>query len=163
MNIMHTIASGTCTTPSRTKRFYSPDLKLQVVGACAQPGASIAGVAMQHGINANIVHRWLREHSQGTLINRLQTFVPVNLSAGTESAALPIGDICIEVKRAKIPVASKEGYFRRVGDREEVLTTQQLVQTMAAVPDHSAAITSLSETISVQSGEIAKLRGKRLT
>jgi transposase-like protein len=25
---------------------------------------------MQHGINANIVHRWLREHSQGTLINR---------------------------------------------------------------------------------------------
>jgi transposase-like protein len=46
------------------------DLKLQVVSACAQPGASIAAVAMQHGINANIVHRWLREHSQGTLINR---------------------------------------------------------------------------------------------
>jgi len=64
----------------------------------------------------------------------------------------------IEVKRAKIPVASQEGYFRRVGDREEPLTTQQLVQTMAAVPDHSAAITSLSETISVQSGELAKLR-----
>ncbi len=64
----------------------------------------------------------------------------------------------IEVKRAKIPVASKEGYFRRVGDREEALTTQQLVKMMTAVPDHSAAINSLSETISVQSGEIAKLR-----
>ena len=101
MNIMHTMASQTRTTPSRTRRFYSPELKLQVVGACAQPGASIAGVAMQHGINANIVHRWLREHSQGTLINRPQTFVPVTLSAAKEPApAQSTGDIRIEVKRA---------------------------------------------------------------
>jgi transposase len=54
MNIMHTMASETRPTPSRTRRFYSPELKLQVVGTCAQPGASIAGVAMQHGINANM-------------------------------------------------------------------------------------------------------------
>jgi len=31
--------------------FYSSELKLQVVEACAQPGASIAGIAMQNGIN----------------------------------------------------------------------------------------------------------------
>jgi len=72
MNIMHTIASEARTPQVPTRRFYSPELKLQVVGACAQPGASIAGLAMQHGINANIVHRWLREHSQGTLVNRPQ-------------------------------------------------------------------------------------------
>lgn len=64
MNIMHTMASETRTTPSPKRRFYSPELKLQVVGACAQPGASIAAVALQHGINANIVRRWLREHRQ---------------------------------------------------------------------------------------------------
>jgi transposase len=105
MNIMHTMASETRTTPSRTRRFYSPELKLQVVGACAQPGASIAGVAMQHGINANIVHRWLREHCQGTLINRPQTFVPVTLSAATEPAAAQCtGDIRIEVKRANTSI-----------------------------------------------------------
>ena len=82
MNIMHTMASDARTTQAPKRRFYSPELKLQVVGACAQPGASIAGVALQHGINANIVHRWLREHSQGILIRREQTFVPVTLSAG---------------------------------------------------------------------------------
>ncbi|UUZ78372.1 transposase [Polaromonas sp. P1(28)-13] len=60
-------------TPKR--RFYSAELKLQVVGACARPGASIAGVALQHGINTNIVHRWLREHSQGTLVPQPQAFV----------------------------------------------------------------------------------------
>ena len=72
MNIMHTIAGVTRIPQVPKRRFYSPELKLQVVGACAQSGASIAGVAMQHGINANIVHRWLREHSQGTLVNRPQ-------------------------------------------------------------------------------------------
>lgn len=99
------MASDARTNQAPKRRFYSPELKLQVVSACAQPGASIAGVAMQHGINANIVHRWLREHSQGTLINRQPTFVPVTLSAATESAAvLPTGDIRIEVKRANTSI-----------------------------------------------------------
>ena len=105
MNIMHTMASDARTTQAPKRRFYSPELKLQVVSTCAQPGASIAGVAMQHGINANIVHRWLREHSQGTLINRPQTFVPVTLSEATEpTAALPTGDIRVEVKRANATI-----------------------------------------------------------
>jgi transposase len=56
---------------------------------------------MQHGINANIVHRWLREHSQGSLIKRPQTFVPITLSAASEPvAAQPTDDIRVEVKRA---------------------------------------------------------------
>lgn len=105
MNIMHTMASEARTAQPPKRRFYSPALKLQVVGACAQPGASIAGVALHHGINTNIVHRWLREHSQGTLINRPQTFVPVSLSAAPESAAAqPTGDIRIEVKRANTSI-----------------------------------------------------------
>jgi transposase len=105
MNIMHTIASEARTTHVPKRRYYSPELKLQVVGACVQSGASIAGVALQHGINANIVHRWLREQSQGTPINRPQTFVPVTLSAATEPATTqPTGDIRIEVKRANATI-----------------------------------------------------------
>lgn len=105
MKIMHTMASDARTNQAPKRRFYSPELKLQVVGACAHPGASIAGVAMQHGVNANIVHRWLREHSQGTLVNRPQTFVPVTLSEAREAAtAQPTGDIRVEVKRANTTV-----------------------------------------------------------
>lgn len=85
MNIVHTMASEARTkTPKR--RFYSSELKLEVVEACAQQGASIAGVAMQHGINTNIVHRWLREHSQGTLTRPTQTFVPLTLESAAEVA-----------------------------------------------------------------------------
>ena len=87
MNITYTMASQTRTTQVPKRRFYSPELKLQVVRTCAQPGASIAGVALQHGINTNIVHRWIREHSQGTLVIQPQAFVPVTLSTEPEPVA----------------------------------------------------------------------------
>ena len=83
MKIMHTMSSK-ARTPKR--RYYSPELKLQVVEACARADASIAGVAMQHGVNANIVHRWLREHSQGTLVAQPMTFVPVTLASNAQVA-----------------------------------------------------------------------------
>ena len=59
MNIVHTMASEARTTKVPKRRFYSPELKLQIVQTCAQRGASIAGVALQHGINSNIVRKRL--------------------------------------------------------------------------------------------------------
>lgn len=105
MNIMHTMASDARTTQVPKRRFYSPELKLQVVTACTQSGASIAGVALQHGINANIVHRWLREHNQGILIRGQQTFVPVTLNSAIEAATVqPTADIRVEVKRGNATI-----------------------------------------------------------
>jgi transposase len=105
MNIMHTMASDARTTQAPKRRFYSPELKLQVVAACAQPGASIAGLALQHGINANIVHRWLREHNQGILIRRQQTFLPVTLNSAIEPVTVqPTADIRVEVKRVNATI-----------------------------------------------------------
>ena len=102
MKIMHTMASEA--RPKVTKRrFYSPEFKLQIVGECCQAGASIAAVALKHGVNANIVHRWLREHSQGMLAVQRLAFMPVTLTAPSTSP-LPVApsapDIRIEVRRA---------------------------------------------------------------
>ena len=47
----------------RTRRTYSPQFKAELLTACKQPGASIAALAMQHGMNANVLHRWLKEHA----------------------------------------------------------------------------------------------------
>jgi transposase len=103
MNIVPTMASE-ARTPKR--RYYSPELKLQVVRACARADASIAGVAMQHGVNANIVHRWLREHSQGTLVAQPLAFVPVTLESSTEVAApaQATAEIRMELRRGAATV-----------------------------------------------------------
>ncbi|HHW2917451.1 TPA: transposase [Pseudomonas aeruginosa] len=51
------------TPTKRIRRKHAADLKRQVVLACQQPGASVAAVALAHGLNANLVRRWLQcEH-----------------------------------------------------------------------------------------------------
>lgn len=47
----------------RTRRTYTRQFKAQLVAACQQPGASIAALALHHGMNANVLHRWLKEHA----------------------------------------------------------------------------------------------------
>ncbi|MDC3835410.1 transposase, partial [Pseudomonas aeruginosa] len=40
------------------RRSYPKSFKAQIVEECTQPGASVAGVALSHGLNANLVHKW---------------------------------------------------------------------------------------------------------
>ena len=103
MKIMHTMASDA--RPKIPKwRLYSPEFKLQVLGQCRQPGASIAAVARGLGVNTNIVHRWLREHSQVTLAVQQLAFLPVSLQAQPEPSSPQQADIRIEVRRSNTTV-----------------------------------------------------------
>ena len=43
------------------RREYCVEFKSSVLEQCPQPGASLAGIALGHGINPNMVHRWMRE------------------------------------------------------------------------------------------------------
>lgn len=44
----------------KTRRRHSAQFKQEVVGACREPGASVASVALAFGVNANLVRQWLR-------------------------------------------------------------------------------------------------------
>ena len=45
----------------KTRRRYGAELKQQILAQCAEPGASVASIALSHGINANVVHKLRRE------------------------------------------------------------------------------------------------------
>ena len=91
-----------------TRRFYSAELKTQVMQECRQGGASVAGVALSHGINANIVHRWLREHTPSALVVQSQAFVPVTLDEPAPGPApQSVPDIRVEVHRANTTIVVK--------------------------------------------------------
>ena len=48
--------------PQRKPRVnYSVEFKEQIVAACLQPHVSIASISRTHNLNANVVHRWVRE------------------------------------------------------------------------------------------------------
>ena len=44
---------------------YSREFKRQIVEASLAPGASIAGVALSYGINANLLHKWRSRYRHG--------------------------------------------------------------------------------------------------
>jgi transposase-like protein len=48
----------------RTHRTYTGEFKAELVAACQKAGTSIAALANAHGMNANVLHRWLKEHSR---------------------------------------------------------------------------------------------------
>ena len=46
-------------SPINKRRVHSPEFKARVLAECATPGVSVAAVAARHGLNANVVHKWL--------------------------------------------------------------------------------------------------------
>jgi transposase len=89
---------------TKTRRRYGAELKAQILAECEVPGASVAKVAMSHGINDNVVHRWrqLAREAGAVTIAASPTFVPVALPAPSEPA--PAADIQIELRRGTTTV-----------------------------------------------------------
>ena len=66
------------------RRRHSAELKAKVLSACNEAGASIAAVALSHGLNANLVRKWL----VGRGLKR--TGIPAPVAVKTSVAAAPL-------------------------------------------------------------------------
>lgn len=42
------------------RRVHDAQIKSKVLAECRQPGASVSAVALAHGLNANLVRKWLK-------------------------------------------------------------------------------------------------------
>lgn len=78
---------------------YDPQVKQELIRQCMMPGVSVARMAMQHGINANLLRTWITksQSSKAITVQRAvcdtaardaQAFIPVQVGAGASSAAV---------------------------------------------------------------------------
>lgn len=93
-------------TGRRRRRTHSAHFKAEAVGACQQPGVSIAAVALARGLNAAMLHRWVKQAERSGRPIAIRTTAPSVAIEGSESfvpVALPSnpteGTIRIEVRR----------------------------------------------------------------
>lgn len=93
--------------PQRQKRQHSEEFRQAVVQACGEAGASVAGVALANGVNANLVRKWMAKRGvkapsqgvkRGELPAAVPEFVPVRVSPDSAS------DIHIELCRGNTTV-----------------------------------------------------------
>jgi transposase len=109
---VHTIAPQ-ASGDRRRRRLHSDEFKAHAVASAAQPGVSMASVAMALGINANLLRRWVRDAevspggmAEGTARKALpssevaSSFVPVQLPA----PVTPASEIRMEVRRGSTTI-----------------------------------------------------------
>ena len=110
-------------TNPKQRRRHSAEFKAQVLAACAQPGASVAGVALSFKLNDNLVHQWRRGRGANpvpaatstTLTESAPQFIALSLPSPplpstppplpTPTAAAAVEDIHLEFKRGTLAVS----------------------------------------------------------
>ncbi|WP_421368007.1 IS66-like element accessory protein TnpA [Agrobacterium tumefaciens] len=64
------------------RRRYDPALKQRLVEACSEPGVSVSRLALQHGVNANLVRKWIK-NARHVSLSSTSSFVPVQFTAAS--------------------------------------------------------------------------------
>lgn len=109
--------------PRSQRRVHGAEFKAQVLAECQRPGASVAAIALAHGLNVNLLRKWLvgrgikrtglaaprtvacRADADGTSAAPLQ-FIPVEIAPAPISAPVtpeasepPAAEIHVELTR----------------------------------------------------------------
>jgi len=104
------------TSTRRTRREHSADFKRELVERSLQSGASVSAIALEAGINANLLFAWRRQHlrstSMATAGSAATLLLPVTVQS-PESPSSPLaaapgrpsnGTIEIELAGARVRV-----------------------------------------------------------
>jgi len=104
----------------KQRRRHSAEFKAQVLAACAEPGASVAAVALSFKLNDNLVHQWRRGRGASPVPSATSTTVaesapqfialslppPPSPSVPTPAvAAVAAEEIRLEFKRGALGVS----------------------------------------------------------
>ncbi len=110
---------------SGPRRRHSDERKAKVLAACNEPGASISGVALAHGLNTNLVRKWRSgrgvklpgvtvfptapSQAQAALVGTAPEFIAIEMPAPPKAAAAlvepaPIADALIQIELRRGPL-----------------------------------------------------------
>lgn len=72
------------------RRQHDRSFKTDLVRQSLQPGASVAAIALQNGINANLLFKWRREHLRATrsTLGEPAALLPVRVVQASDVATL---------------------------------------------------------------------------
>jgi transposase len=108
------------------RRTYTLEYKVDLVRRCSEPGVSVAAMALAHGINANLVRRWIVRHQRALIDSTakpLVTMLPVTLEASTlmlEAPAENQADASTKRQRPGATTIEIELYGARIHLRGDV-------------------------------------------
>lgn len=108
--------------PARHRRKHSNEFKTDLVARCRQPGTSVSAVAQAHGVNANLLRRWMKQYpvdAKLPVASALAKLVPVQVEMANTSPSN--GEIHFDIQRGatrihiRWPMAESEACAQLLG------------------------------------------------
>ena len=93
---------------TRKRRTYSRQFKAEVAAQCLRPGASVSAIALSHGINANVIRKWLPSSPKPAIAmahaGRAPVLLPVTIEPdAAPPAALPPIELSVHGATLRLP------------------------------------------------------------
>jgi transposase len=114
------------------RRMYEWQAKLAIVREACAPGVSLAKVALKHGLNANLVRRWVVKHrAQATHLaaQSVPALLPVVVGRSKRQNATRAPD-AIDQHRSAIEIELPRGVVRFYGSIERTVL-QDLIEALS--------------------------------
>jgi len=94
------------------RRTYSAEFKQQIVQACKASEVSIASVALQHGLNTNLVSKWIRlidakPGNDRSLLPNKPAFIALSCSAPLDPTPTNMLTVQITLPHSKAEIGLK--------------------------------------------------------
>ena len=87
----------------RRRRRHSAEFKARVIAACRRPGVSIAAVALDHRLNANLLRRWVVAAERA-----VQETGPIAGRSVAPASAMPANAAFVPVEVQRSPVVTSQ-------------------------------------------------------
>lgn len=128
--------------PSRPNhRVHSAEFKTPVLGACQQPGASVAAMAIGRCLNPNVVRKWLA----GQTLKRMGAAMPAPAPRVPGLQFVPVELAKSEPRLTNVPASQPD--IRIDGESTDLRLTLQCASS--AVPSCAALLRALADTMTV--------------
>ena len=120
---------GRAVAARRVRRTHSIGFKARVVQACEVSGASVAGVALAHGVNANLVRKWIVKKARALTPGAGGGLLPVHVLAEAmpKSATRRSGGISPRGQTIEVELA---GAIVRVRDDFDTEALREVVRVL---------------------------------
>lgn len=89
--------------PERRRRAHSAAFKRRIVKLTLEPGASVAAIALEHGLNTNLVFKWRRQYLRylAKATGAEPALLPVTITPTAKRIAPVVRDVDVTPERAR--------------------------------------------------------------
>jgi transposase len=133
-SVMHIMDKAVVRVPRR-RREHRAEFKQELVARSLQPGVSVAAIAMEHGINANLLFGWRRRHldAQAGSASQAAVLLPVSIEAPVRAVPLDAPGLAPRTVAGSIEIDIGNARVRLRGAIDEA-SLRIVLSTLRSVP-----------------------------